>query len=207
MKTPSLVKNATTVSQAVLKRRVIAVVIDGMMVTMLGLVLRSATGSQFMASGITLLVAVAVYGIVQGETGSSPGKAMMGLKLVNERGRPPGSGQALIRLGAWVVDGLPCFGALALVLIWFTPTHQRVGDTITRTFVVSRLDEDDDAPSHPLAAPGPAPERYSAGGEERQEFDPIWDGKVQAYVQWDPSQKRWMKYDESFGDWIPVEPD
>ena len=30
---------------------------------------------------------------------------------------------------------------------------------------------------------------------------------VQAYVQWDPSQKRWMKYDESFGDWIPVEPD
>ncbi len=59
--------------------------------------------------------------------------------------------------------------------------------------------------AQPLVAPGPAPERYSGNGEERQDFDPIWDGKVQAYVQWDPTEKRWMRYDDTFGDWLPVE--
>lgn len=206
MKTPTLVKNASTTSRAVLQRRLTATVIDGVLMSVLGLVVRSATGSQLMAAGVTGLVAVGVYGIVQGETGSTPGKAFTGLKLVNERGRPPGAGPAMIRMAAWVVDGLPCFGLLGLVLIWFSPTHQRVGDTITRTFVVSTF-EDEEEEVHNVVAPGPAPERYNGGGEERQDFDPIWDGKVQAYVQWDPAQKRWMKYDESFAEWLPVEPD
>lgn len=205
MKTPTLVKNSSTTTSAdVLRRRLGAMVIDGLIVGVLGLVVRNATGSQFMAAGVTLLFAAGVFGIVQGETGATPGKAFTGLKLVNETGRPPGAGPALIRMAAWVVDGLPCVGALGAVLIWFTPTHQRVGDTITRTFVVSKFD-DEDEDTQPLVAPGPAPERYSGNGEERQDFDPIWDGKVQAYVQWDPTEKRWMRYDDTFGDWLPVE--
>jgi uncharacterized RDD family membrane protein YckC len=198
--------NAVTASLAVLKRRVTATVIDLVLMTVLGLVVRSVAGSDTMAVGMVGLIGVAVYGIVQGETGSTPGKAFTGLKLVNERGRPPGAARALIRLAAWAVDGLPCFGAFGLLLIWFSPTHQRVGDTITRCFVISSREEPEEDVQ--LAeAPGPAPERYSSGDEERQDFDPIWDAKVHAYVQWDPAEKRWMKYDDFGGDWVPVDPD
>lgn len=189
------------------KQRVIGLAIDGAVVTMTWLVLRQVVGQGVMAFGLLALLSVAVFAIVQGETGVSPGKAMTGLKLVNDRGRPPGAVPALIRLAAWAVDGLPCVGLFGVLLIWFTPTHQRVGDTITRTFVVST--RTDGAPADGAAvapAPGPAPERYNAIGEDRQDFDPIWDGKVEAYVQWDPTEKRWMKFDEPSGDWVPVEP-
>ncbi len=207
MKTPTTVQNASTVSQAVIKRRITSTVIDMVLVTMLGLVLNRVTGTRLMGTGVTLLLVGAVYGIIQGETGASPGKAFTGLKLVNEQGDPPGTGPALIRLAAWVVDGLPCLGLLGMILIRFSPTHQRVGDTITRTFVVpARPEVEDLAVPAVLLAPGPAPERYMSGGE-RQDFDPIWDGKVEAYVQWDPTNKRWMKYDDAFGDWVPVEPE
>lgn len=191
---------------AVLKRRIGAIAVDMALVTMLSLVLRSVVGPGMMSFGILAVFTIAVYGVVQGETGSSPGKAFFGLKLVNEKGNPPGTGPALIRLAAWVVDGLPCLGILGCVLVWYTPTHQRIGDTITRTFVVSNRDEPEE-PAAAVIAPGPAPERYSSGDEQRQDFDPIWDAKVGAYVQWDPAEKRWMKYEDASGAWEPVEAD
>lgn len=206
MTSTTILPNATVTGPAVLKRRLGSVAIDFALVTLVWFVLRHLVGTGLMTVGLVGLLVVAVFGIVQGETGISPGKAFLDLKLVNEKGHPPGAGPALIRLAAWAIDGLPCFAVLGVLLIWFTPTHQRIGDTITRTFVVSsrRVEAD---PAQELAAPGPAPERYSAGDqEERQDFDPIWDSKVQAYVQWDPSEKRWVKYLELDDIWVPVDP-
>lgn len=187
------------------QRRVVGVAIDMAIMVMVALLLRRVVAGALMQNGLVLLVAVAVHGVVAGETGVSPGKAMVGLKLVDQMGRPPGTVRSLIRLAAWVVDGLPCLGLFGVLLIWFTPNHQRVGDTITHTYVVSTREED--ARSTASVVPGPAPDRYSGGEQERQDFDPIWDGKVQAYVQWDPITKRWMQFSNDHEAWIPVEPD
>ncbi|MFN0026650.1 MAG: RDD family protein [Acidimicrobiales bacterium] len=184
------------------KRRVTGIAIDMAILFMVFLVLRQVVSALAMSLGLVLLMAIALHGIVVGETGLSPGKALVGLKLVDQKGRPPGTALALIRLAAWLLDGVGLFGVL---LIWFTPNHQRVGDTITHTFVVSTREEDTAAPR--LVVPGPAPDRYSGGEAERQDFDPIWDGKVQAYVQWDPITKRWMQFSSEQDAWIPVEAD
>ncbi len=206
MSSTTLHQNATASTTAFLQRRIAGVAIDMALMTMIMLVLRQILGTGIMSVGLMTVLAVAVHGVVQGETGVTPGKAIMGLKLVNEQGRPPGTGPALIRLAAWSVDGLPCLGAFGILLIWFTPTHQRVGDTITRTFVVSSTEESADGQPTPTVAPGPAPDRYTGGDEElRQDFDPIWDTKVQAYVQWDPAEKHWVKYDNEADAWVLVE--
>ncbi len=187
------------------KRRVTGVAIDMALMFMVFLVLGRLVEGALMRYGLMLLLAIALHGVVAGETGVSPGKAMVGLKLVDQKGRPPGTVRALIRLAAWAVDFLPCVGLFGVLLIWFTPNHQRVGDTITHTYVLSTREED--AGSTDSSVPGPAPDRYSGGEQERQDFDPIWDGKVQAYVQWDPITKRWMQFSNDHEAWIPVEAD
>ncbi len=198
--TPPATTNAG--ASDLVKRRVAGVVIDMAIIVMVALVLRQVVAGTVMQFGLMLLLSIALHGVVAGETGLSPGKAMVGLKLVDQNGKPPGTQRALIRLAAWLVDGLGLFGVL---LIWFTPNHQRVGDTITHTYVVSTRDVE--AGSTTPIVPGPAPDRYSGGEQERQDFDPIWDSKVQAYVQWDPITKRWMQFSNEHEAWVPVDPD
>ena len=195
---PSLTEPA---SQTLAKRRVLSTVVDSLLLGLTLLVLRRVIGPGFMAPAVTAIVAAAVFGVVQGETGLSPGKALTGLRLVNEAGRPPGTGKALVRLATWVVDGLPCAGLVGLGLIWFTPTHQRLGDTVTRCFVVGS--DGSGLPEDPTG--GGRTDARSADSEPRRRFDPIWDSTVGAYVQWDPAGKRWMRYDDQYDEWTPVD--
>jgi len=204
MTSPTMQSSRTRISPSVLKRRVAALGIDLAVMVLVLLVARRLLGPGLGSLALVGLFATAVFGVVEGEIGTSPGKALMDLRLVNERGRPPGTAFALIRLAAWAVDGLPCFGGLALALIWFTPNHQRVGDLVAGTHVVSTREEPED--TTPTVMPGPAPEHYSGNDlPTAQHFDPIWDAALEAYVQWDPVDKRWMKYDDVLGGWGPVD--
>jgi len=205
MTTPTIHSPAAAARRTVTSRRLAATVIDGFAFGMVALVLRRVLGPGLTSTAVIAIVAVATFGVVQGETGRTIGKSLTDLRLVDERGKPPGTAKALIRLAAWAVDGLPCLGALGLLMIWFTPGHQRIGDLVTRTSVISTRPEPT-AP-RPAVASGPAPQHYSASDpEQAQHFDPIWDPKLEAYVQWDPAEKRWMKYDDVLGGWGPVDP-
>jgi uncharacterized RDD family membrane protein YckC len=109
-------------------------------------------------------VSVAMYVLLQGLTGWTPGKLVTGLRTVGEDGRRPGLGKALIRWVMWVVDGLPFFLPLvALITGLTTKGHRRVGDMAAKTFVVRA-----GAAGAPIVVPGltaPAPPAgYSAGG-------------------------------------------
>lgn len=207
MKT-SPAQTAAASSTAVLRRRLIAVGIDAVGLLVVWFVLRRLLGGGTTTFAVMVVLVVAVLAIVQGETGTTPGKAVMQLRLVNDLGRPPGAVVALVRLAASVVDYLPCLPLVGPLLIWFSPTHQRIGDTITRTYVVAKEGTEEPAATAHTAAEatpsGPAPAPYR-GEEERTDFNPIWDAKVNAYVQWDPNGKRWMRFDDAVNDWAPVD--
>ena len=63
-------------------------------------------------------------------TGASPGKALLGIRVVRDDGTMPGKLRSFVRLVAWVVDGLALLVPVALWSAWLTPGHRRVGDWV-----------------------------------------------------------------------------
>jgi len=67
--------------------------------------------------------------------GATPGKKIMGLRVVSTKGGPITRRQAVIReIVRWYIDGL--FGIPALIAIYSTDLKQRVGDLMAETMVV-----------------------------------------------------------------------
>jgi uncharacterized RDD family membrane protein YckC len=77
-----------------------------------------------------------VLSVLEGRKGISPGKWLLGIRVVGLDLAPCGVGRALLRNLIVAIDA--AFGfALAIVLIALTPNQQRLGDLATRTIVVS----------------------------------------------------------------------
>jgi len=86
--------------------------------------------------GLVILLYLAVFVVVQGITGASPGKALLRIRVISFDGRPPGILRSTVRALAWIVDGIALLVPIALWSAWFTPGHRRVGDWVAGTFVV-----------------------------------------------------------------------
>jgi uncharacterized RDD family membrane protein YckC len=86
--------------------------------------------------GLLVVLYLVVFVAVQGITGASPGKALLGIRVIRSDGATPGFGRSMLRMVAWVVDGLVLVVPVALWSAWFTPGHRRVGDWIAGTYVV-----------------------------------------------------------------------
>lgn len=89
-----------------------------------------------------------VFVVVQGRTGASPGKSLLGVRVVDHQGRKPGFFRSAVRALAWAVDAITIVVPVALWSAWCSPGHRRVGDFLAGTFVVRRGTE------HPVG-PGP----------------------------------------------------
>jgi uncharacterized RDD family membrane protein YckC len=84
----------------------------------------------FVAAGI-----YAVYGAAcEAFTGRTPGKALLGLRVVGLTGKPPDVWQVLARNALHILDVLE---PLLLVLVVLGPGRQRLGDRLARTVVVT----------------------------------------------------------------------
>lgn len=117
---------------------------------------RLAAGIAVIAA--TVVVVYAAMAVVLGLTGSSPGNAALGLRVVRvETGEPIGVGPALLRQLVLGVATLPTFGLGTATLAWtatMDPSGRRHGwhDRITRSEVVDIRP----APAEPqVADPGP----------------------------------------------------
>ncbi len=88
--------------------------------------------------GLLVVLYLVVFVVVQGLTGASPGKALLGIRVVRPDGTTPGVLRSVVRVAAWVVDGIALLVPVALWSAWFTPGHRRVGDWLAGTFVVRR---------------------------------------------------------------------
>ncbi len=106
--------------------------------------------------------------ILQGVKGFTPGKGIMGLRVVNDEGNPPGPIKALVRSLLLIVDMLPyCIpGLLGLILLLTSKDHTRIGDKAAKTHVVAKADLGRPpvpgaagafgAPTDPYGTPAPA---------------------------------------------------
>lgn len=118
----------------------------------LGDTIRFAEGGDANMVTIAGLVVWAVFGIViQGLTGGTPGKLMVGLRVIRkEDGQLAGIGRCAARTVLWLVDAFPYIVPLVgLITGIATKGHRRVGDMAAGTLVVRS-----DAVGTPPIVPG-----------------------------------------------------
>ena len=125
----------------VVLRRVGGFVIDFVVVAVFGGLLTGALslspegGSGVLA--LLLLLLLLYFFVFEGTYGKTPGKHLLGLVVVTQRGEPCEYREAAIRSALRVIDGLP--GALyivGLITIYLTDDRQRLGDLAADTVVV-----------------------------------------------------------------------
>src|SRR4029453_11939431 len=110
------------------------------------------------ASLVTIGYFLLILGGLQGLKGVTPGKALFGVRTVDEQGQGPGVGKALARSVLWIVDGIPfCFPLVGMITGFSTKGHRRVGDMAAKTFVIGKADV-----GRSVIVPG-LPPAYGAG--------------------------------------------
>lgn len=68
--------------------------------------------------------------------GSTPGKHMAGVRLINHAGTTPGYGRILIRNLLRLIDAIPGVYTVGLLVAMFTSNHVRIGDIAAGTLLV-----------------------------------------------------------------------
>lgn len=142
-----------------------------------------------------------IFGVIQGLTGRTVGKVIIGLRTVGEDGHVPGVGRGILRGLFWLVDGpfvlfLP-IGIVGFICALTTPGHRRVGDMASRTFVVTKA-----AAGAPVVVPGltvPSPV-----GAFVHQPEPQWDEARGAYILWDSDQQAWLVWEEPTRRWVVI---
>lgn len=140
--------------------------------------LQGAAATLFLT--LSLAAPLLYWGVLPGMTGWTPGKRLLGLRLVRADGSLPGAGRGVVRGLFWAVDGFPYFlpGLVGFVVAMSSSRRQRVGDQVARTFVVraGSAPESEERPLAPDAAPGTAAAGWYADprGEQRLRY---WDGQ------------------------------
>ncbi|HET7009196.1 MAG TPA: RDD family protein, partial [Anaerolineales bacterium] len=86
----------------------------------------------------SLVLSAAYATFFEGLYGSTPGKLILGMRVVKEDGSRVGLDTALVRALTRFIDGL-VFG-LPAYLAMKPPLHQRIGDKMAKTLVVGRRD-------------------------------------------------------------------
>jgi uncharacterized RDD family membrane protein YckC len=94
-----------------------------------------AVGLNGLPALLFFLLALAYYTVPEALTGKTPGKAIMGLKVVKLDGEYSW-GPAIVRNLLRIIDGLPVFYLLGFILIAVSSKNQRLGDMLAGTIVV-----------------------------------------------------------------------
>ncbi len=85
---------------------------------------------------LIFLIAIVAYYVGLEAFGGSIGKRLLGLRIVNLDGRPPGLRASIIRNVLRVVDSLPACDLLGALLVTWSPERMRLGDRLAGTRVV-----------------------------------------------------------------------
>lgn len=69
-------------------------------------------------------------------SGSTPGKRMLGIRVIQDNGRSLTFLSSMVRNLFRIIDFLPSFYLLGIILIFFHPRYQRIGDIAGGTVVI-----------------------------------------------------------------------
>ena len=141
--------SATQLDYHITGERIVAALIDiallfGLFVAMAALWgdLGSTEGSGFEvrleneAFILYLLLNMGYFVILEGLTGATLGKLVMGLRVAKLDGEPYDWGAVLLRNVLRIIDGLPVLYLVGIVSVAATEENQRIGDLAARTTVV-----------------------------------------------------------------------
>lgn len=134
--------------------RFLATIVDGVLTSVaMGLLIGVLGGGfdpealasgelAYALSGTPALLVIALgwgYPIVfEGLFGGTIGKLILGMRVVNAEGGNAGLGRALVRNLLRIIDMLPFFYLLGVILVASSDTKQRLGDKVAGTYVVAR---------------------------------------------------------------------
>lgn len=113
--------------------RAVGFIIDAAPVWILNLIFFRSTAINLLIS-LASIGYIAYIGHLEGVTGQTPGKAMMGIRLVNQQGDLIGSGAGIGRKFVHIVDNIVCFLGWLLPLV--DSKRQTIADKIMSTYVV-----------------------------------------------------------------------
>ena len=105
--------------------------------------LRADQAGGFQAAvGLVMLVQwVAFHVLMQGTVGASPGKLLLGLRVVKPDGQLAGPARCLVRTGFLVFIDAQCCAIIGLLSATRSKGHRRVGDMVANTLVIGRDDQ------------------------------------------------------------------
>ncbi len=117
-----------------------AFIIDGIILTIASIVLLliGSAGGDGLAALMFLVVfviSILYKSYFEATSGATPGKRVMGIKVVREDGGVPGWGAAIVRNVLYIVDGIGLY-LVGFILMLATEKKQRLGDMAARTIVV-----------------------------------------------------------------------
>jgi uncharacterized RDD family membrane protein YckC len=132
-------------------RRVLAIIVDGLLLSILFWVMSmlfgssSAEGAQVSASMtglpfiIYLLIVFAYFTLMEGYRGQTVGKMLLGIKVIREDdGEVPGLKAAAIRTILRLIDMLPFAYLVGFIAVLISSKNQRLGDMAANTLVVRK---------------------------------------------------------------------
>jgi uncharacterized RDD family membrane protein YckC len=146
--------------QAGVLHRTLAVVIDHIILAIVTLIIIAPLGllntglmnpgimymnpGAWAMNGLSIMAMIAVVVVLwilyfpyfESRSGQTPGKKVMGIKVVKENGKTLSFGDALIRTVLRIIDWLPAAYIVGLVVILVSKNKQRVGDMAAKTIVV-----------------------------------------------------------------------
>jgi uncharacterized RDD family membrane protein YckC len=130
-------------------RRVLAIIVDGLVLGVLFWVMSLIFGTSSAEGGMAsaslgtlgtllyLILAFAYFTLLEGNRGQTLGKMLLGIKVVREdNGEVPGLGAAAIRTVLRLIDVLPFAYIVGYISILVTSKNQRLGDMAANTLVV-----------------------------------------------------------------------
>lgn len=148
-------------------RRFVAILIDGLISlawvlptshiqTGNGQLSFSLTGAPFL---LDLAVWIGYFTLFEALLGATPGKLLVGIRVVRSDGSRLDAGSALVRNVLRIVDVIPFVipYLVAAVAVWNSPTRQRVGDRVARTVVIQAGTNRATPPPSPPPPPPPPP--------------------------------------------------
>jgi uncharacterized RDD family membrane protein YckC len=115
--------------------RFLAVLIDGILIGIVNAIIGAALHNSSAVGAIAAVIGIAYYIIMEATQGATVGKMVLGLRVVRIDGAPISWNESIVRNLLRIVDGIAVY-LVGAILVWNSPTRQRLGDRVAKTVVI-----------------------------------------------------------------------